>query len=70
MENHILSVSNSYPCRGCYFYELHEKCTFEPWRVHCPCVECLVKVMCRTTCKDFDIFNLHYINSMPIKEEN
>ena len=48
------------PCRGCPVYKASRKAKFikcdtldRGMRQHCPCVNCIVKVMCHEGCWDY-----------------
>lgn len=43
-------------CNGCYMYEHAIECKYLDKSIGevCPCQICLVKVMCETTCRDFE----------------
>jgi len=45
-------------CTGCNWFTIKENCAVRIFSTSCPCIECLVKSMCRKKCKERkDYFN-------------
>jgi hypothetical protein len=40
-------------CKGCIIMRIDTSCSWFKEPLTCPCIDCLVKVMCRTSCEEF-----------------
>jgi len=47
-------------CSGCFTLgcgnSLHGGCIYTEYNFHCPCVKCIIKVMCKSGCLEFNKF--------------
>ncbi len=49
-------------CKGCRIIDDEQGvCEFVRHSDECPCIECLVKVICETACKEYNAFYHKYI---------
>ena len=48
-------------CKGCIMYsEKSEKCSLIPQisdTLKCPCLKCLIKMMCESDCEDYQVYS-------------
>lgn len=54
-------------CKGCKLYEARSElyCNRSPITndIKCPCIDCLVKMMCAISCDDFKSYKLYYLRN-------
>lgn len=40
-------------CEGCIILEIDITCSWFKNPLTCPCIDCLIKIMCRSSCEEF-----------------
>ena len=50
-------------CKGCAsIYDGRKRCLFEGYTDKCPCVRCVIKMMCDKPCDNFSNFTTDILN--------